>query len=115
MAVEESSERVDIRKDRMERTGMRWLQCTSQAMLDLRATYLNGEWNAFWSLHLTLEVQWLYAEYGKLEDANGVFSRESSTSTTASRSWRWLLTYFDRRAAPRRRRGGQAVLRQLPG
>ena len=22
-------------------------------MLDLRATYLNGEWNAFWNFHVT--------------------------------------------------------------
>src|SRR5262249_2081626 len=33
-------------KDRMERTGMRWLPSGAQAMLDLRATYLNGEWDA---------------------------------------------------------------------
>ena len=39
-------------KDRMERTGMRWLPSAAQAMLDLRATYLNGEWNAFWPFHV---------------------------------------------------------------
>ena len=39
-------------KDRMERTGMRWLPSGAQAMLDLRATYLNGEWDAFWNFHV---------------------------------------------------------------
>jgi len=31
----------DLVKDRMERTGMRWIPSGAQAMLDLRATYLN--------------------------------------------------------------------------
>jgi hypothetical protein len=47
-------------KDRMERTGMRWLPSGAQAMLDLRATYLNGEWDAFWNFHLLQEDQRLY-------------------------------------------------------
>jgi len=49
-------------KDRMERTGMRWLPSGAQAMLDLRATYLNGEWNAFWNFHMTQEDQRLYGK-----------------------------------------------------
>src|SRR3954464_6725175 len=53
-------------KDRMERTGMRWLPSGAQAMLDLRATYLNGEWDAFWNFHLLQEDQRLY---GKIRDA----------------------------------------------
>src|SRR4051794_4074250 len=53
-------------KDRMERTGMRWLPSGAQAMLDLRATYLNGEWEAFWSFHLLQEDQRLY---GKTREA----------------------------------------------
>jgi len=47
-------------KDRLERTGMRWLPSGAQAMLDLRATYLNGEWNAFWKFHTEREDQRLY-------------------------------------------------------
>jgi hypothetical protein len=47
-------------KDRMERTGMRWLPSGAQAMLDLRATYLNGEWDAFWNFHVTQEDERLY-------------------------------------------------------
>ena len=38
----------------------------AQAMLDLRATYLNGDWNAFWEYHVDHEDQRLY---GKLRDA----------------------------------------------
>jgi hypothetical protein len=53
-------------KDRLERTGMRWLPSGAQAMLDLRATYLNGEWDAFWRFHVTQEDERLY---GKLREA----------------------------------------------
>jgi hypothetical protein len=53
-------------KDRLERTGMRWLPSGAQAMLDLRATYLNGEWDAFWNFHMLQEDQRLY---GKIREA----------------------------------------------
>jgi hypothetical protein len=53
-------------KDRMERTGMRWLPSGAQAMLDLRATYLNGEWNPFWTFHVAQEDGRLY---GKMRQA----------------------------------------------
>ena len=49
-------------KDRMERTGMRWLPSGAQAMLDLRATYLNGEWDAFWNFHVAQEDERLYGK-----------------------------------------------------
>jgi hypothetical protein len=47
-------------KDRMERTGMRWTPHGAQAMLDLRATSLNGEWDAFWNYHITHQHNCLY-------------------------------------------------------
>jgi hypothetical protein len=47
-------------KDRLERAGMRWIPDGAQAMLDLRATYLNGEWEAFWSYHVEQEDDRLY-------------------------------------------------------
>jgi hypothetical protein len=34
-------------KDRMELTGMRWCVTGAQAILDLRAVYVNGDWDAF--------------------------------------------------------------------
>jgi hypothetical protein len=49
-------------KDRMDRTGMRWLPFGAQAMLDLRATYLNGEWNDFWNFHVAQEDERLYGK-----------------------------------------------------
>ncbi len=39
---------------------MRWHPDGAQAMLDLRATYLNGEWEAFWSYHVEQEDDRLY-------------------------------------------------------
>ena len=71
-------------KDRMERTGMRWLPSGRQAMLDLRATYLNGEWNAFWNFHVTQENERLYGKYGRLGEVNPVvtpFSRRRRSSS----------------------------------
>lgn len=38
-------------KDRMEQAGMRWTQTGAQAMLDLRAVRLNGDWDAYWQFH----------------------------------------------------------------
>ena len=34
-------------KDRFEQAGMRWSILGAQVMLDLRATYLNGDWDDF--------------------------------------------------------------------
>jgi hypothetical protein len=50
-------------KDRMERAGMRWHPDGAQAMLDLRATYLNGEWEAFWLYHVEQEDERLYGRF----------------------------------------------------
>jgi hypothetical protein len=47
-------------KDRLERAGMRWRPEGAQAMLDLRATYLNGEWDSFWTYHVEKEDERLY-------------------------------------------------------
>src|SRR3954447_5518355 len=52
-------------KDRLERAGMRWHPDGAQAMLDLRATYLNGEWDAFWSDHVEQEDDRLYRKLRK--------------------------------------------------
>jgi hypothetical protein len=52
-------------KDRLERAGMRWLPDGAQAMLDLRATYLNGEWEAFWVYHVEQEDDRLYSNFRK--------------------------------------------------
>jgi hypothetical protein len=52
-------------KDRLERAGMRWTPDGAQAMLNLRATYLNEEWEAFWSYHVEQEDDRLYRKLRK--------------------------------------------------
>ena len=47
-------------KDRLERTGMRWTVEGAQAILDLRSTYLNGDWNTYWTYYTQAEHQRLY-------------------------------------------------------
>lgn len=47
-------------KDRMELTGMRWRTEGAQAMLDLRAVYLNDDWDAFHRHRIKQERRRLY-------------------------------------------------------
>jgi len=47
-------------KDRMEQTGMRWRVDGAQAMLDLRAVYLNDDWQAFQTHRIEEERRKLY-------------------------------------------------------
>jgi hypothetical protein len=47
-------------KDRLEQTGMRWSVAGAQAMLHVRATYLNGEWEAFWEHRIAQEQRRRY-------------------------------------------------------
>lgn len=47
-------------KDRMEQTGMRWRIPGAQAMLDLRAAYLNGDWEALQKYRAKEEQRKLY-------------------------------------------------------
>lgn len=47
-------------KDRMERAGMRWTVEGAQAMLDLRSTYVNGQWEEFQNYRIGRENLRLY-------------------------------------------------------
>ena len=47
-------------KDRTELTGMRWRTEGAQAMLDLRAVYLNDDWDAFQKHRIKQERRRLY-------------------------------------------------------
>ena len=47
-------------KDRMEQAGMRWTQDGAQAMLDLRAVRINGDWDAYWQFQRQQQHQRLY-------------------------------------------------------
>jgi len=51
-------------KDRMERTGMRWDRGNAQAMIQLRALYLNDEWHRFIAYRIKKERARLYGNYG---------------------------------------------------
>ena len=52
-------------KDRLERAGMRWHPDGAQAMLNLRATYLNEEWDSFWAYHVEQEDERQYRKLGE--------------------------------------------------
>jgi len=47
-------------KDRMEQSGMRWTIAGAQAVLDLRALRLNGQWDAYGQFHRQRQHQRLY-------------------------------------------------------
>lgn len=47
-------------KGRMEQSGMRWSLAGAQAVLDLRAVRLNGDWDAYWAFHRQRQQQRLY-------------------------------------------------------
>ena len=47
-------------KDRMERTGMRWRLPSAQAMLHLRAIYLNDDWGDFIEHRIRHQQETLY-------------------------------------------------------
>jgi hypothetical protein len=47
-------------KDRMERSGMRWKEDSAEAMLKLRATYLSGNFEDYWTFHVKQDQQRLH-------------------------------------------------------
>ena len=47
-------------KDRMERAGMHWTAEGAQAMLDVRSTYVNGDWEEYQAYRITRETRRLY-------------------------------------------------------
>lgn len=50
-------------KDRMELTGMRWVQEGADAMLELRATEINGDWDDFMKFRAQREHDRLYGDW----------------------------------------------------
>ncbi len=52
-------------KDRMEQAGMRWTKTGAQAVLDLRALRLNGQWDAYGQFHRQQQHQRLYGTSGR--------------------------------------------------
>ena len=54
-------------KDRMERAGMRWSVAGAQAMLDLRTTYVNGQWDEFQTYRIDQATRRQYPHSDALE------------------------------------------------
>lgn len=44
-------------KDRMERSGMRWTETIAEALIQLRAIYLSGDFDPYWSFHIEKDQQ----------------------------------------------------------
>jgi hypothetical protein len=47
-------------KDRMERSGMRWTEQMAEAIVQLRAIYLSGDFDAYWKFHIEQDQRRLY-------------------------------------------------------
>ena len=47
-------------KDRMERSGMRWTAEMAEAIVQLRAIYLSGDFDRYWSFHIAKDQQRLH-------------------------------------------------------
>lgn len=60
-------------KDRMERSGMRWVLDGARAMLDLRSITLSGLWKPFTQFRISQELQRLYP-YSAANDENRIFA-----------------------------------------
>src|SRR5215467_13311699 len=47
-------------KDRMERSGMRWTEPMAEALVQLRAIYLSGDFDRYWEFHIEQDQRRLY-------------------------------------------------------
>jgi hypothetical protein len=47
-------------QDRMERSGMRWAGEMAEAIVQLRAIYLRGDFDRYWSFHIAKDRQRLH-------------------------------------------------------
>jgi hypothetical protein len=47
-------------KDRMERSGMRWTEQMAEAIVQLRAIYLSGDFDRYWQFHIDHDQRRLY-------------------------------------------------------
>ena len=47
-------------KDRMERSGMRWTEQMAEAIVQLRAISLSGDFDHYWQFHIEQDQRRLY-------------------------------------------------------
>jgi hypothetical protein len=57
-------------KDRLERTGMRWVRMGAQSMLNLRSLWINGEWDGYQQYYIDTEFNRLYPDRKSLLKQN---------------------------------------------
>jgi hypothetical protein len=50
-------------KDRMERSGMRWTEQMAEAIVQLRAIYLSGDFDCYWQFHIDQDQRRLYPSW----------------------------------------------------
>ena len=50
----------NIIKDRMERSGMRWTEQMAEAIVQLRAIYLSGDFDRYWEFHIEQDQRRIY-------------------------------------------------------
>jgi hypothetical protein len=50
-------------KDRMERSGMRWTEQMAEAIVQLRAIYLSGDFDRYWAYHIEKDQQRLHPDH----------------------------------------------------
>jgi hypothetical protein len=61
-------------KDRMERAGMHWTPQGAQAMLDVRSTWVNGDWESYQTYYRERETARLYPYRQVIEGASFQFA-----------------------------------------
>ena len=49
-------------KDRMERSGMRWTEQMAEAIVQLRAVCLSGDFDDYWQFHIQQDQKRLYPD-----------------------------------------------------
>jgi hypothetical protein len=49
-------------KDRMERSGMRWTEPMAEAIVQLRAIYLSGDFDCYWEFHIAHDQKRLFPD-----------------------------------------------------
>ena len=79
-------------KDRMERSGMRWTEQMAEAIVQLRAIYLSGDFDRYWQFHIEQDQRRLYP---------AAWSRRSKVATPKSFSNRDTRTSLSTVAASR--------------
>jgi hypothetical protein len=57
-------------KDRLERAGMHWTPAGAQAMLDVRSTLVNGDWERYQAYYREREIRTLYPYRQLVEDVS---------------------------------------------